>query len=176
MILRLSLCSQWRGRVLLAAVVFLGAYWVTETARIALIETWSESKEVKDLDRARGLDPKNSEPYYRTGTLYFLGMNASSSDPLPWLRKATELNPRLGRYWLGLARACFVARDQGCADEALERAVKLSPMTPSTEWEAATYYALTGRSDKSFAHLRQLLHSAPERENQIFRFTWLAYD
>jgi hypothetical protein len=176
MTLQLSLHPQGRGIVLLTAVALLGTYWIAETVRIALVETWSESSDPKDVERARALDQNNPELSYRTGTLYLLGVGGDSADPLPWLRKATELNPKRGKYWLGLERACFVAGDQGCADHALARAMKLSPMTPSTEWEAASYYVLTGRWDDSFAYFRWLLHFDPDRESEIFRFTSRAFD
>lgn len=174
--MQISLSPRWRSIVFFAMLVLLGAGWVAETVRIALLETWTESNRIADLERARTLDANDPELYYRTGTLYLLGVDASSSDPLPWFHKATELNPKIAKYWLGLGRACFVAQDQSCADQAFERAVQLSPMTPSTQWEAATYYALTGRPDMSFARLRRLLHFDPERENEIFEFTWRAFD
>lgn len=169
--MQLSLHTRCRGTLFLTGVTILAVCSVGETLRLALIETWGESSDLKNLERARALDPLNAEVYYRIGTLYLLGTNGDSSDPLPLLRKATELNPKLGKYWLALGRACFVARNQACAAQAMDRAVRLSPMTPSTEWEAATYYALTGRSDNSFAHFKHLLQFDPEKEDDIFRFT-----
>jgi len=167
---------SWRTVVPTIAGLLLSAYWVCETVRVALVETWINSNQVRNLERAMALDPDNPEIYYRTGTLYLLGMGIGPSDPVSLLRKATDLNPKIGKYWLSLGRACFVARDQECADQALKRALQLSPMTPSIAWQAATYEVFTGRFDDSFTQFKRLLYQDPQNADDIFRFTWRAFD
>lgn len=175
-ILQFSAKPSWRSLTLHFAILLGGLCWLGETVRVALVETWGESSQLKDLERARALDPRNAEIYYRMGTLELLGATSPSSAPAWWFRHATDLNPKIGRYWLGLGRACFVAQDQACADQALERATRLSPMTPSTEWEAATYEVFTGHFERSFSRLAGLLRQDPDKEQEIFRFTWRAFD
>lgn len=173
---QISLHSSWHRIVFFSAVVLLGAGGVLETARLALVETWTNSSQFRDLERAQAIEPSDPEIYYRMGTLNLLGAGTHPSDPVLLLRKATVLNSKLGRYWLALGRACFVARDQVCADQALEHAATLSPMTPSTQWEVATYDVFTGRFAESFGRLANLLDADPAREDDIFRFTWRAFD
>jgi len=158
------------------AALLLSAYWVWETVRVVLVETWINSNQLRELERAVRLDPDNPEIPYRVGTLYLLGMGTGPSDPVSLLRKATDLNPKIGKYWLSLGRACFAARNQECAHQALERALKLSPMTPSTAWEVATYDVFTGRFDESFTQFKRLLYQDPEKADDIFRFTWRTFD
>lgn len=173
---QISLDLPWPRIVFFSAVMLLGAGGVLETVRLALVETWTNSSQFRDLERAQAIDPGDPETYYRMGTLNLLGAGTHPSDPVLLLRKATLLNPKLGRYWLALGRACFVARDQVCADQALEHAAKLSPMTPSTQWEVATYDVFTGRFAESFSRLANLLDADPTREDDIFHFTWRAFD
>ena len=174
--MQISLDLPWPRIVFFSAVMLLGAGGVLETVRLALVETWTNSSQFRDLERAQAIDPGDPETYYRMGTLNLLGAGTHPSDPVLLLRKATLLNPKLGRYWLALGRACFVARDQVCADQALEHAAKLSPMTPSTQWEVATYDVFTGRFAESFSRLANLLDADPTREDDVFHFTWRAFD
>lgn len=165
-----------RHRVLfLTAVVLVATYLAIETIRIALVQIWIASNDIRNLQRAAILDKDNPEIYYREGIFYLFGVGGSSSNPLPLLRKATELNPRIGKYWLGLGRSCFVGHDQACADRSFEEAVRLSPMVPRIEWEAAAYYALTGQSQESFVHLRRVLQLDPEKAPTVFDFTSRAF-
>ena len=173
--IRLSLRPRWCGYLFLAAVMLGGVFLAAETLRFALAQTWGESYELTNVQRAIALDGSNPELYYWIGTLELTGA-ADPATAVASLRKATQLNPNQARYWLGLARGCFASGDRSCADQAFERSIELAPSKPSMEWEAGSYYVVTNRPDSAFAHFRRLLQMDPEQAWQVFQLTGRAFD
>ncbi len=174
--MKIPLPLRWHRSLFLAAVVLAGAYLATDAVRVTLVQTWVESTDIRDIERAAILDKNNAELYYRRGIHYLFAADVGSSNSLELLRKATELNPKIGKYWMGLGRGCFLEHDLKCADQSFEKAIRLSPTAPRIEWETAAYYALTDRAEESFVHLRRLLQLDPLRAPAVFDFTWRAFE
>jgi hypothetical protein len=153
------------------AVSVLAFVFQSATLRVALAQMWGESEDPTVGARALRLDPLNPELHYQMGMLNLTKLEDASA-ALIELRRAVELNPRPARYWLAIGRLCFLLGDQGCATQAFERAVREAPMQPSLEWQAVSYYAVTGDDGRMFAHARRLLELNPDSAYDLFALMW----
>src|SRR5690349_16591392 len=109
--------------VVIAATLMLGAYAI----RFALAQELIDTNNTEHALWAVRLDPKNALIQNRAGFLY-QWQTAGTSKALPYLQRATELNPRVAAYWNDLANSCELAGQLECARGAYEKAVMLAPM------------------------------------------------
>jgi tetratricopeptide (TPR) repeat protein len=171
----LPLPSRFHAALFLLVVSVPAAVLAGVTVRVVAAQMLADSSETSQVERAVALDPDNAEFHYRLGILYLAGAGGPAA-AIASLRKATELSPEHADYWLGLAEGCYVGGDASCAAQGFERAIRLAPMRPGMEWEAASYYAATSQRDKALAHLRRLLALSPEGADEVFPLTWRAFD
>ena len=115
------------------------------------------------LRRAAQIDPENPEIHRKLG-LYYLDSIESLNPRLAagQFRLATQLSPFEATGWSELAEACESSGTDGCADQAFDRALKLSPMTPSSYWNSALHFMMTGRTGKALPYFRRLLELNPD--------------
>ncbi len=164
-----SLRSQGRRFALLLAIGFSAALVAGEALRVAIASTLGESLNRSAVAKALELDPTNSEFHRRLALEYLYGLEDLDPDEGVWhLRRATELNPHVASYWADLGSACDLIRDTACADEAFERALSLSPMTPRLYWILANHYLRTNRTDAAMLHFQRLLVLSPPYATQTF--------
>jgi hypothetical protein len=128
------------------------------STRIALAARFGSHFNAPDLRRAIALDPGNAAYDYELGLVcaYSLGQ-ANLAGAVHFLRKATELNPRKALYWSDLAEVCDTLNHTACSEQAVEKALALSPTTPRFEWKAANHYLQTGQTEEALKHFRRLL-------------------
>jgi len=149
-----------RGCVLLfllsvSVPAVLLAYWVTRTA---YAEKRGSADDLEQVRQAVALDPSNPQFYDKLGLICLYSANvAKPAEAVKYLRQATKLAARKTDYWVDLASACDWNEDLACSDEAMNRALKLSPMTPRLEWITANHYVRTRRPTEALPHLRRLL-------------------
>jgi hypothetical protein len=174
--LKLSLEPRLRAVCFLLFIGLLGVAGAIETFRVGVAEFWEESSDAIRVQRAMALDGGNPELYHWLSFLNTLNGVTSVEDAVHLSRRATELNPHQARYWLGLARACYLAGDRACADQSFDRAVELAPMQPSMEWESGIYYAATDRPEAALVRFHRFLDLSPERADQVFQLTWRMFD
>ena len=156
------------GLTLLVAIpgVLLGFHAV----RIAMAARLAKRLDVASLRRAIALDPGNAAYPYQLGLVYAYSPGpASLPNSIRYLEKATQLNPRKAQYWSDLAEVCDTTGDAACSNQAVERALKLSPNTPRFEWKAANHFIQEGRADEAFAHFRRLLALDAAYAQPVFR-------
>ena len=84
-------------------------------------------------------------------------------------------NPNKSDYWLTLASACESVRDNACADQALQRALVLSPMVPQVWWVAGNHYLRTDRPEAALPCFHRLLELSPDYAAPTFALTLRAY-
>ena len=158
----LALQPRWRSWIFFL-VVGLGALILGGNAlRTAFVARLGESVQVGALQRAVALDPANPEFHNRLGMVLCDSFGeADRAEGLKHLRRATELNPLAARYWSDLAWVCELSNDTTCATQAVEQAVKLSPMTPQLHWVAANTFLRTGQRDAAMTEFRRLLELDP---------------
>ena len=137
-------------------------------ARIAAAGTLADSLEAARLRRAIALDPSDPQPHYALGMVYLAGTEGSLAQALSELHQAIALNPRIARYWSGLAQACYAAGDQTCADDAFQRATVLAPRMPEFAWEATVNQVMAGRRDPALAQAGRFLQLQPGGAWQVF--------
>jgi Flp pilus assembly protein TadD len=139
-------------------VVFVGG----EALRAAYVAMLGESVEVGTLQKAVALDPSNPELHHRLGMVLCDSLaETDRAEGLKHLRRATELNPYAARYWSDLAWVCELGGDTACATQGVERAIRLSPMTPQLHWVAANTLLRAGQDDAAMAEFRRLLELDP---------------
>jgi hypothetical protein len=111
------------------------------------------------------LEPNDAQFQHR---LWQVQKDDSPAQAARHLRRATELSPHSRVYWDDLAAACEAMRDAQCADGAIERLLKLSPMAPNYHELAAESYLRRHRLDDSLAQFRRLL----ELDSSYARGAW----
>jgi Tfp pilus assembly protein PilF len=137
---------------------FLGG----EALRAAFVAMLGESVEVGALRKAVALDPDNPELHHRLGMVLCDSLGeADRTGGVKHLRRATELNPYVARYWADLGWVCELAGDTAGATQGVGRAIKLSPMTPQLHWVAANTYLRAGQTEAAMAEFRRLLELDP---------------
>jgi hypothetical protein len=85
------------------------------------------------------------------------------------------LNPNKGDYWQDLASACESVDENACADQALQRALVLSPMVPMVWWAAGNHYLRVGRPEAALPCFHRLLELNPDYAAATFDLTLRAY-
>src|ERR1019366_6069091 len=126
-----------------ALVTLLGS---AEAIKIAAVTTLGKSGAVSAVQSAISRDSGNPVLHNRLAQLY--GDPPEQSNLLAAVqeaRRATDLNPSKSDYWLTLASSCESLNDNACADQAVQRALNLSPMVPQVWWIAGNHYLRTDR-------------------------------
>ena len=143
---------------MVGGALFLGG----EALRAAFVAMLGESVEGGAIQRAINLDPANPELHHRLGMiLYDSGGETDRAEGAKHLRRATELNPHVARYWSDLAWVCELDDDTVCATQGVEQAVRLSPAAPHLRWVAANTFLRAGQADRAVAEFRRLLELDP---------------
>jgi hypothetical protein len=173
---RLTLGSPWRILLFLLVVAAPAFVLIAKTIRVSLAQTWGAEFEVSDLQRALALDPDNPQLHYTLGMTYLFGGEATSPDmAVKEMRLATALRPNSTTFWSGLGKACWMAADQDCADQAFDRAVALGPTTPRYAWDAAVNAIGANRRAPATAHLKKFLQLQPDGYPQVFQLAWRGF-
>jgi len=159
----------WRATVFLLALGLAGFVLSAEALRVGVAETLAASADVTELRRAVSLDPANAKSQRLLGALLCTLEDPNLVEGLEHLRRATELSPNEAANWSALASACELTGDRVCADEALERAIRLAPMMPRNEWTLANHFLVTDRTEQALAHFQRLLKLDPGYDWQSFR-------
>jgi hypothetical protein len=162
--------SRGSQLLFLGAAVLLALLPAFEAARIAVALILAASPEPGRVREALTLDPDNADIEHRLGMMLFYSERSAKQDAgLPHLRRATELDPREGLYWSDLASACEASGDASCADGAVTRALRTSPMTPRLYWSAANQELRAGRPAHALGLFQQLLDLDPGYAEPVFR-------
>lgn len=159
------------SKLLLILLVGIPAVLVSfQVAKVALAAMYSRRQDTADLQRAIALDPENASYDHQLGLVYSYSFDqANLSDATRYLRKATELDPRKALYWSDLGEVCDSVGDTACSDQAVQRALSLSPKTPKFVWKAGNHYLQTGQTDQALALFRRLLGMDDTYAQPVFR-------
>jgi hypothetical protein len=172
----LALDSRLRKLLFLLLVSIPAFVLIAKTIRISLAGTWGDSFDATSIERAIALDRDNPQLHYMLGMVYLFG--GESLPPAPAvrdMRRATELLPNSAKFWSGLGKACWMAADQPCADQAFERAMELGPTTPRYVWDAAVNSVGLNRPAPAIAQLKTFLQLQPGSYPQVFQLAWRAF-
>jgi len=158
----LPLVPRWHSGVLFLVVGVGVSFLAGEVLRAAFVAMLGESVQAGTLRKAVALDPADPELHHRLGMVLCDSLGeADRAEGMKHLRRATELNPYAARYWADLAWVCELAGDAACAAKGVERAVKLSPMTPQLHWVAANTFLRAGQNEAAMAEFRRVLELDP---------------
>ena len=172
----LSLKSLWRSGLFLSLAAVVTLVGSAEAIKIAAVTALGKSAEIPDLQKAVALDPGNPVLHNRLSALYGDSLEPSNlSAAVQEARRATVLNPNKSDYWLTLASACESVRDNVCADQAVERALDLSPKVPRVRWDAGNHYLRTDRPESALPSFHRLLELSPDYATPTFDLTLHAY-
>ncbi len=156
------------GSVLLTgALLFCCILYCWRVAQVARADVLSNSTDRTSVETGRLLDPLNAEIHYRMGQQSLYGSDIRSADAVGALRRATDLQPRVPRYWSALGRMCLAAGEERCAQSSFETAAAIAPLAPQRHRELATFYLLAGDSSKAIRELRLLLELSPTEADEI---------
>jgi len=164
-----SLRSGWRVALFLLTLGLAGLWVGVQAARLWVSEAlWSTFTDV-NLRRALAIDPVDPRINRLLGAYLCYTEEPNMVEGLMYLHRATELSPYGSSYWYSLGSACDLANDTACADQAFERAVHFSPVTPRFQWGAANHYVVAGQTDKALAYFHRLLQLDPGYAWPAFR-------
>jgi hypothetical protein len=173
----LSLTSRRRSGVFLSLAALVTLLGSAEAIKIAAVTALGKSGDVTAVQKAIALDPENPVLHNRLSQLYGDSPEESNlATALQEARRATALNPNKSDYWLTLASTCESAADKTCADQALQRALYLSPMGPQVWWLAGNHYLRTNRPESALPCFHRLLELSPDYAAPIFALTLHAYN
>jgi len=118
-------------------------------------------------------DGHNETYPYLLGRLYLMNIE----DPAPekaitFYRRSIALNPLQAGAWTELSRAYHMSGKDSDAEQALERAVMLSPNDPGLMWDAGTFWLMNGKVDKAFGAFRKYLLIEPGFQTMVYDLSW----
>jgi Tfp pilus assembly protein PilF len=154
-----------------AALSLLAVAYLIFTTAAFLAAHFSDDPNPARLQRAARLDPGNAEYPYRLGRYELLAAQSPQA-AIPWLERATSLNPHSARYWLDLAIARQSLGDTDSERPALERALAADPHTPDVAWQAASLYLAQGSSDAAMREFRVVMQNDPSLTPQAISLCW----
>jgi tetratricopeptide (TPR) repeat protein len=167
---------RWRAGLFVSLVALVALVGSAEAIKIAVVTALGKSTEVSEVQKGLALDPDNPALHDRLSQLYggSLGL-AEVTDGVAQARRTTALNPNKSDYWLTLASACESLHDNACADQALQRALVLSPMVPLVWWIAGNHYLRTDRPEAALPCFHRLLELSPDYAAATFDLTLRTY-
>ncbi len=155
--------------VFVSALTMTGLSLAYVGGRVAVVDLLANSRNTWWLEKAIELDPSNPAPYYRLGAIQLFSMEkADSFAAIDHLRRAAELSPNSGPYWLALAAASESLGDSRAAQDALQQALERRPMSPPYWWTAANFYLRNGRREQAWDSFRRLLELSPGYAEAVF--------
>jgi tetratricopeptide (TPR) repeat protein len=133
------------------------------------ISLCQEKPEQDILLKAIRLTPSNPVPFYRMGTLFQWDLrHIDLKEAAHYLESAIERNPVEQEYWLSLARIFLRLGKQAASEQALQRAVLVSPASYQGRWQAGNLYLQMGAPDKALPHFSYILIHYPDESNATY--------
>jgi hypothetical protein len=173
---KFSLRSRRRSGLFLSLIALVTVGGAVEAIKIAAVTALGKSTEVSEVQKGLALDPGNPALHDWLSQLYGDSLDpANLAEGARQARRATALNPNKLYYWLTLASACESVHDNACADQALQRALVLSPMVPLVWWVAGNHYLRTDRAEAALPCFHRLLELSPEYAAPTFDLTLRTY-
>ncbi|MGH9469069.1 MAG: tetratricopeptide repeat protein [Terriglobia bacterium] len=163
---------QPRSRAVVFALAFVipAILVAAKSLRLGGAATLAQSFNLSRLRLAVTLAPDSPDTHASLGSYYLYSPeDLAPRRAVEQFRRAIRLNPLQAPFWQGLAKACEASEDSKCAEHAVERAVKLSPMTPRVWWEAGVISLAGGRTETALACFRRLLALDPKYAPAVFR-------
>jgi len=119
-------------------IVFLGLYFLT-VIRVWRADWLQDQHDQQSLEASAQLEPWDARTPWLLGR-YFLNGAQDQTRALANFKRAVNLDPFEGRYWLDLAATYEVINEVGGSQQALEQALRAEPTSPSIAWESANFY------------------------------------
>jgi len=171
-----SLWPRWRAGLFVSFVALVAIVGSAEAIKVAVVTALGKSTQVAEVRKGLALDPDNPELHHRLSQLYGGSLGLSDlAEGEAQARRATALNPHKSNYWLTLASACESLNDNACADQAVQRALVLSPMVPLVWWVAGNHYLRTQRPETALPCFRRVLELSPDYAVPTFDLTLHTY-
>lgn len=114
-------------------------------------------------------DPANPDPYYRLGIFYQWDIRHLDLDKsLYFLREALKRNPLEQEYWLNLANAFQKKGEYSSAEEALKKAIIISPTGFRSRWIGGNLFLQRGDYAKSIPYFAFILKNYPSQSRAVY--------
>ena len=152
------------------ALLAVTAYLVVVTFRFFAAH-YSSSPDESSLIRAARLDPANATYAHNAGRFELLA-NSSPQTALPWLEKATHLNPHQADYWVDLALAQQAVGNTAAERADLRQALAAAPRTPDIAWQAANLFLAQGSADDAMRAFRMVIENDPPLTSLAIQTCW----
>lgn len=123
----------------------------------------------KSLQTAAGFDRKNPSYHYLLGRYHHLNLeNPDINKAVVSYKNSLSLSPLQPVAWIDLSKAHQTLGQTGEAEQALERAVRLSPNNPELMWEAGTFWLINNMTDKALEVLKKYILIQPDRQRTVY--------
>lgn len=117
--------------------------------------------------------PNDPQYDYELGNYWIIAAQQPKT-ALPYLERATQLDPFNGHYWGQLAVAYQQVGDAERAGDALGRGLSADPTTPELLWEAANIYSFLGERENAIDAVHRYVLSTPEQAPIAAQLGWRA--
>lgn len=165
--LKLPLRSGATAAAFLIIVIAVGGLLSLQAVRYAAANELVDTDDIAHARWASRLDSQNASVQNRLGFLQ-QWQTTDTSIALPYLQRATELNPHVAAYWIDLANGCELAGQAECAGHAYEKAVSLAPVRPDFIWDLANYWLRIGDNEKALDRFAQFVRLVPSARERTF--------
>ncbi|MEW6417109.1 MAG: hypothetical protein AB1480_03190 [Nitrospirota bacterium] len=127
----------------------------------------------KGLLSAASFDSRNATYQYILGRFYhYSSENSDLNKAIGYYINSIRLSPLQAGCWLDLSKAYLATGLTNDAEDALERAISLTPKNPDVMWEAGIFYLLTGSPDMAVKALKRFILLKPERQEIVYDMFW----
>ncbi len=145
--------------------------YMDRVIRVYRAQRYADSVQVQDIQHAIRLLPGNAE----LPNLLGVRLSASNLDrgvAIANFRRAVDLNPDRGPYWLDLASLYQVSGEVEQENAALQSALSAEPGNPEIAAEAAQLFLASGQPDRAFPLVRQALEENPDAADSLLPVCW----
>lgn len=156
---------------LAAATILPAAVYFGLSTRDFLASWMGSRPELKSLQRAAWLDPRDADYRNHVGRYYDL-VARDPQTAIHYYKEAVALNPHSARYWFDLAGAYQILGDTPNQTAALEHAIEADATTPDVAWEAANLYLVQGQDEKALREFKVVLANDPPLANVAVSYCW----
>lgn len=142
---------------------------------VSIVYTWKGFYPYHPPFSATGLlsalqnEPANPDPYYRLGLFYQWDIHHFNLEKaIYYLKEAIKRNPLEQEYWLNLANVFQKQDNYPLAEQALQMAIMVSPMSYRSRWIGGNLFLQKGDYNRAIPYFSFILKNYPAQSRPVY--------